>query len=199
MTPTARADTASNRPASAHVPGEVGTWVFIFGDVLVFSVFFATYLYYFGEDPDLFREAQGTLTQAFGAINTALLLTSSLCVALSVKSLRAGETSTARRLVPLALACGAGFMAFKVIEYSQHVSNGETAGVNDFYLYFYVLTGVHAFHLAVGMCGLSFIWRTACRSRMTERQFGYVEGAACFWHLVDLLWIVLFPLLYLVG
>jgi nitric oxide reductase NorE protein len=185
-----------------HLPGEEGTWVFILGDMTVFAVFFATYLYYRGQQRALFVESQHSLVQGYGVINTLLLLTSSLCVVLGMKAVRgrlAGEpTRAAPWLFGGALACGLGFSAMKFVEYGEKLAAGITPATNDFFMYYFILTGLHFFHLILGMGVLVFLIRAGRRTSMSVRQFAFVEGGACFWHMVDLLWIVLFPLLYLV-
>jgi nitric oxide reductase NorE protein len=197
-------ETTTTAPARGqrHLPGEEGTWVFILGDMTVFAVFFATYLYYRGQQRALFIESQHSLVQGYGVTNTLLLLTSSLCVVLGMKAVRrrlAGEpTRAAPWLFGGALACGLGFSVMKFVEYGQKLAAGITPATNDFFMYYFILTGLHFFHLILGMGVLVFLIRAGRQASMSARQFAFVEGGACFWHMVDLLWIVLFPLLYLV-
>jgi nitric oxide reductase NorE protein len=181
---------------STHLPGEEGTWVFILGDMSVFAVFFATYLYYRTQDPTLFRASQRTLHQSYGAINTLLLLTSSLFVVTGVRAIRR-QLRVAPRLFVGAFACGLGFCLLKVLEYHDKIAHNQTPSTNSFYLYFFILTGVHLFHLLIGMGLLVFLWLQSRRTAHTPQQIAFIEGGASFWHMVDLLWIVLFPLLYL--
>jgi len=189
---------ATPAAAARHVPGETGTWIFIFGDMLVFAVLFATYLYYRGEDPGLFSRSQEALNPTYGAVNTLLLLVSSLLVVLAVHSVRRGLRGVAPRLIAGAFVCGVGFSAMKIVEYSDKVGHEITPATNDFFMYYFVLTGLHWFHLLLGLAVLSYLFVLSRRPSLTPRQFAFLEGGACFWHMVDLLWIVLFPLLYLV-
>ena len=182
-----------------HVPGETGTWIFIFGDMLVFAVLFATYLYYRGADPGLFNSSQEALNPTYGAVNTLLLLVSSLLVVLAVHCVRRGMRGVAPRLIAGAFACGAGFSVMKIVEYSDKVGHDITPATNDFFMYYFVLTGLHWFHLLLGLAVLSYLFVLSRKPSLTPRQFAFYEGGACFWHMVDLLWIVLFPLLYLVN
>lgn len=194
-------DKRDGRPAqlaSRHVPGEVGVWVFIFGDMLVFGVLFATYLYYRVDDPALFARSQEALTEAYGAVNTMLLLVSSLLVVVAVRAVRTGVRGVAPGMLIGAIACGLAFSGLKVFEYSGKLGQDITPATNDFYMYYYVLTGLHWFHLVLGLAVLTYLFFLARRPHLTKGQFAFVEGGACFWHMVDLLWIVLFPLLYLV-
>jgi nitric oxide reductase NorE protein len=182
-----------------HVPGEEGTWIFIFGDMTVFALFFAVFLHNRIADPVGFAADQTKLNQNFGAINTVLLLVSSLLVVLGV---RAVKSETLRHLAPRfivgAWLCGAGFLAIKVLEYAEKIHHGITPQTSDFFMYYFVLTGLHAFHLLIGLVVLVVLYKLSKKPEMTRTQFGFFEGGACFWHMVDLLWIVLFPLIFLV-
>jgi nitric oxide reductase NorE protein len=183
-----------------HLPGEEGTWIFIFGDMTVFALLFGVYLEARSHDPELFNTAQATLNQNFGAINTLLLLCSSLFVVTAIRAIRnrVGGKTLAPALIAGAFTCGLGFSLIKYLEYSDKLSSGIKPATNDFWMYFFVLTGLHFFHLLIGMGLLAFIFVQARRAQLDARRFAFVEGAGCFWHMVDLLWIVLFPLLYLV-
>ncbi|THJ33171.1 cytochrome c oxidase subunit 3, partial [Candidatus Frankia alpina] len=97
----------------------------------------------------------------------------------------------------LAMLCGLGFAAGKALEYGEKLHAGITPTTNAFYMYYYVLTGVHAFHVVVGMCVLAFLWR-ATRNTTRPPKTVTIEACASYWHMVDVLWIVLFPLLYLI-
>lgn len=181
------------------VPGEVGTWVFILGDMTVFAVLFATYLYYRAEDPGQFAAAQQELNQTFGAVNTLLLLLSSLLVVAAVRAVRRGSGDRiAPRLVAGAMACGLAFSALKIVEYQDKIADGHTPASEDFFLYYFVLTGMHWFHLLIGLGVLTALLVLTRKPALSDRQLSFVEGGACFWHMVDMLWIVLFPLLYFV-
>jgi nitric oxide reductase NorE protein len=183
------------------VPGEPGVWVFVLGDMVIFAVFFATYLAYRAGDPALFSRSQGELTTAFGAVNTIVLLLSSLLLAAAVRRMRlaswAGPDRRASWLIAGAIALGVVFSIIKIIEYSGEVGRGITPLSNDFFLCYFMFTGVHWFHVLIGLAVLGTILRFSTRTGLTVRQRVFVEGGACFWHMVDLLWIVLFPLFYL--
>jgi nitric oxide reductase NorE protein len=198
--PVAAPDAAEAQPRkrTRHLPGEEGTWVFILGDMTVFGLIFCVYLYYRAQDPALFNRSQELLHQGYGAINTLLLLTSSLCVVTAVRALRHGYRNLAPKLIVVAFVCGLGFCFMKYIEWGDKLSHGIKPATNDFWMYYYVLTGLHFFHLLIGMAVLAAIWTLSRKPALSERQVGYFEGGACFWHMVDLLWIVLFALLYLV-
>jgi nitric oxide reductase NorE protein len=183
------------RPAP-HLPGEVGIWVFIFGDLMVFGVMFATFTFYRSGNPELYLTAQRTLNQNIGAINTLLLLTSSWFVATAVNAARQGQTRAAPRLFGLAMLCGAGFIFDKYLEYSEKFRVGIRLDTNDFFMYYFVLTGIHLFHVLLGM-GVLTVLCMKSRRPLDQSGISLMESGATFWHLVDLLWIMLFPLLYL--
>jgi nitric oxide reductase NorE protein len=190
--PTARA-------TARRVPGENGTWVLLFGDMLVFGVFFATFMVERARAPEIFDVSRKTLHIGVGLTNTLVLLTSSLCVVVALGALRSGAQYIARSAVLAAMVCGGIFVLLKVFEYHSLLRQGHGVGANHFYLYYFILTGVHLFHVCVGLAVLTFLLTQTRRHDISETRMAVVEGGACFWHLVDLLWVVLFPLLYLVA
>ena len=189
------ATTATTR----RIPGENGTWVFLFGDMLVFGTFFATFMVERAKAPEIFDVSRKTLHIGVGLTNTLVLLTSSLCVVVALGALRSGAGHIARSAVLAAMTCGGIFLLLKAFEYHSLVAAGHGLGANRFYLYYFILTGVHLFHVCVGMAVLVFLLTQTRRREISEARTAVVEGGACFWHLVDLLWIVLFALLYLVA
>jgi nitric oxide reductase NorE protein len=187
------------RERARHLPGETGTWVFIFGDLTVFAVLFCTYLYYRGAAPDEFAAAQDQLSIGRGVLNTALLLLSSLFVVSAVRAVRAQDARFVRPLIGGAIACALGFALMKYVDYSHLVNHDLTPEGNNFWMYYFALTGLHFFHLLLGLGVLVALFVMAPKSPLSKRGLGLVEGGACFWHMVDMLWIVLFALLYLVS
>ena len=148
-----------SRARERHLPGEEGTWVFILGDMTVFALLFAVYLYYRGQDVGVFNASQGKLNDSYGAINTLLLLTSSLFVVTAVRAVRHRVRNVAPPLFVGAFICGLGFSLMKFLEYSEKLDAGLKPATNDFFMYFYVLTGLHFFHLLIGMGLLVFLVR----------------------------------------
>lgn len=181
-----------------HLPGEEGTWVFIFGDMMIFAVVFLTYLTSRGKDPGTFDRGQSALSPGMGTAMTLLLLLSSLLVANAVRAARAGDRRLAPRLLTGAALCGLGFVALKVVEYHERIAHHDTPSANEFFLYYFILTGLHLFHLVLGLLVLGALVRLSARAEISTGQFSFIEGGSCFWHMIDLLWIVLFPLLYFV-
>lgn len=186
-------------PHEKRTPGEGGTWVFLFGDMLVFGAFFVTFLVERAKTPETFDASRATLHIGVGVINTLVLLSSSLCVVLTLNAMRAGHRRIATKATAAAIVFGILFIALKVYEYVSLGTAGHGPGANDFYLYYFILTGLHLFHVCLGLGALSFILTQTRRPELSETRTALVEGAACFWHLVDLLWIFLFALLYLVS
>jgi nitric oxide reductase NorE protein len=184
-------------PAGLRLPGEAGIWVFIAGDLAIFSLFFLTYLYYRGEDVALFAASQQQLSLTCGTINTVLMLTSSWLVASAVHAVRLAQQGIARACLLLAIGCGAGFGIVKVFEYGEKIRAGLTLNSNDFYISYYMLTGIHLLHVLIGTGVLMYLYSLVVGGRRDSVAIRNIESGASFWHVVDVLWIVLFALLYL--
>lgn len=180
-----------------RVPGEEGLWVFILGDMAIFALFFGTILVTRADDPVTFAAAQHELHPVLGIVNTALLLTGSLFVIHGLRRLGDG-TSASARLFAATLLCAVGFAAIKAVEYTLLVDEGHTAGSNDFFMYYFVFTGIHLAHLVIGAVVMVFLVLTARQPDLGSGQRRFAECGAIYWHMVDLLWLVLFPLLYLI-
>ena len=191
--------TAITREAEPF-PVEAGVWVVVLGELCMFTLFFTTFLYYRAFSPELFEASRSLLRQDLGALNTIILLTSSWCVASAVKSLRnIDERPRAVTLLLGALGCGAAFVVVKIVEYSGAINAGINVLTDEFFMFYFMLTGIHLLHLLVGMGLLGATTVNlrrviACKDEPSEPLVGF---ASCFWHMLDLLWIILFPLLYL--
>ncbi|BBX90707.1 cytochrome c oxidase subunit 3 family protein [Mycolicibacterium boenickei] len=190
-------DTADSQNAEVRgrLPGESSMWFFVIGDLIIFGVYFVAYMYYRGQDQGVFLQSQSKLNLDIGIVNTVVLLTSSLFVALGTSAARSGKTADAYRLFCLGLTCGAVFPLLKMFEYVPEITAGMTPGTNLFFMYYYVMTGMHLCHVLLGLVILSFVIRSL-RGSATPR-IGFVETGATYWHMVDVLWLVLFALLYL--
>jgi nitric oxide reductase NorE protein len=173
-------------------------WVLILGDLCAFSAFFAVFLLHRARNVALFDASQAALVRRFGLLNTVLLLTSSLFVARAVIAARAGARRQPARLLIFALGCGGGFVVSKAFEWGGKIAAGITLNTDEFYSFYYMLAGIHLAHVLVGIGVLSYL---LARSRREDPGASYVavmEGGGAFWHMVDLLWVVLFALFYLV-
>jgi nitric oxide reductase NorE protein len=185
-------------PAEKRVPGEVGIWVLIGGDLLIFATLFATFLNYRQSDVSLFASSQLKLNQVYGVVNTLLLLLSSLLVVTAVRALRLHGRGVSTWLLVGAFTCGLAFSGLKYLEYSDKIEHHLTPSTNKFFQMYYVLTGLHWFHLVIGLIVLAVLIALSRKPQLSAKQMIFVEAGACFWHMVDMLWIVVFPLLYLV-
>jgi nitric oxide reductase NorE protein len=184
----------AERGRPAHLPGELSMWVFVLGDLAIFGIYFIIFMFSRLQQHDVFLASQRHLSQGLGALNTLLLLTSSRLVARAVLAARGGEHERAARLTLGGGACGVAFIAVKALEWSAKIRQGYTLPVNDFFAYYYVLTGVHVLHVVLGLIILGIVVRELRTPSL--RRLSIVESGAIFWHLVDLLWIVIFVLLY---
>ena len=182
-------------PKVRRIPGEGGVWVLIGGEMMVFSLFFLLFVFYRGQQPDLFVASQSTLSRGIGLANTLVLLTSSLLVVLGVRRVQSDRPG-APALFRAGLACGMIFCGLKAVEYGQKFTHGVTPLTNDFYMYYFAFTGIHLVHVLIGSGGLLYMSFAAQRPASPVRTM-VVECGAIFWHLVDLLWIMLFALFYL--
>lgn len=170
-------------------------WFFILGDLLIFGVYFVAYMAYRAQDPALFLESQRHLDPGIAVLNTLILLTSSLFVALGTESARDGKAAIARRLFVVAFALGALFPLLKLAEWLPKIDAGLTPGENLFFMYYYMMTGLHLCHVLLGLVILGFVVRNLRAASGVNVTF--VETGAMYWHMVDLLWLVLFALFYL--
>lgn len=191
-------DGISNQNQARRLPGEPGVWVFILGDMVIFSLFFSVFLFYRAADVELFNRSQALLNLNYGAVNTLILLTSSWFVVMGLNAVRKSLPKIASRCFALALLCGLLFSGIKIAEYSEKIAQGITLTSNDFFMYYYIYTGIHFLHLIVGMGALVFLLLKSRQASFSDDDVKLFESGAAYWHMVDLLWIVIFPLLYMV-
>ncbi|WP_313802406.1 cytochrome c oxidase subunit 3 [Sphingobium sp.] len=179
------------------MPGEEGVWLFIFGDMLFFAVFFVTFNYYRAHDVALYTRSQLQLNQALGLANTLILLTSSWCVVQSLRAFRSERIATSKYLLAGAGVLGMAFIVSKAIEWSDKFRHGITVETNEFFMFYFMFTGIHLIHVIIGLGVLAYLYRTVGARSSHAARLVTLEGGAAFWHLVDMLWVVLFALLYL--
>jgi nitric oxide reductase NorE protein len=198
VTELAEPGTFGNKESS-KVPGETGVWVFILGDLLIFGYIFTVFLAYRAHHSAVFASSQRHLNVDFGVTYTLILLTSSIFVVRAMSLIRAGDRQRAPRYVLVAMACGLAFAVIKLFEYSTKLHAGITPKTNDFYLFYFFLTGLHLAHVLLGMGVLTALWFLARRAGTPAmgNNMRYAEGCACYWHMVDQLWLIIFPLIYL--
>lgn len=197
---------AKSHTFSAHVsegkarrlPGVDGVWVFAFLDMAVFAVMFGCFMVDRSQNPALFEHSRQALNLTFGGVNTLVLLTSSMLVVLAIDALKHAKPQRAPLFLGLALTCGLTFIVIKIFEYKDKLDAGHSMLSNDFFMYYFVMTGIHLAHVAVGSGVLTVLWFKSRRESNPGADLVTYESGATYWHMVDLLWICLFPLLYLV-
>ena len=193
----------------AHA-ARLGMWVFLATEVLLFGAAFTVFIAYQVHFPDAFREAIEHNTKVLGTVNTGVLLTSSTLVAGAVHALRAGRRRSAALLVTATIALAFVFLLIKGIEYATHFHEGiypggvgrffveHTArGMAEFWTLYYLTTGLHALHVTIGAAVLGVLLFGVVRGRIGTATAHKLEIGAIYWHLVDVIWIFLWPLLYL--
>jgi nitric oxide reductase NorE protein len=179
-----------------RVPGEPGLWVLVLADMTVFAVLFVLVVVTRAEHPTMFASSTATVHQGLGVLDTLLLLTASGFVALAVRATRLGSRQLAGRLLGGAAACAVGFLGVKAVEWGSLLHQGHTPSTNAYYQLYFMLTGMHLVHVLIGTAVLLGVRRKVTRGTDTPRL---LEGSASYWHMVDALWLGLFPLLYLLG
>jgi nitric oxide reductase NorE protein len=168
------------RPAHQAIPGQPDMWVLVMIEALTFS--------------DLFLASQRHLELGLGVANTLILLTSSWSIARCVEHSRAGDWRAARRSLLLTAGAGALFCALKLYEWSVELGQGFTFETNRFFSFYYFLTAMHLLHVLVGFIALGVIRHQI--GNPARRSLELIETGATYWHLVDVLWVIIFALLY---
>jgi nitric oxide reductase NorE protein len=192
MTTAAPADQPHAAPAT---PGQPDMWVLVMVEALTFSAYFVVYTIYRTWRPELFLQAQAHLSREVGLINTLVLLTSSWSMARCVQRARAGDYEGALRNVLLTILLGLGFAAAKLYEWSTEIGQGMYFGTNEFFSFYYFLTGMHLLHVLVGFIVLGVVvYQLRSPARRSQE---IIETGATYWHMVDFLWVIIFALLYL--
>lgn len=209
-------------PAQQFDAAKLGMWVFIVTEILMFGGLFVAYGVYKDHEPQVFVAAHHFLDKKMGALNTVVLLFSSLMAALAVRSAQTGKRTQTTLYLVVTLLCAAGFLVVKYFEYSHKIHDGLLPGyyfghpgfdlskssavaaqlpprANMFFGLYFVMTGLHGLHVLVGMGILTWVLVKNLRGAFSPQYFTPVDVGALYWHLVDLVWIYLFPLLYLVS
>lgn len=183
-----------------RIPGEAGVWIFLFGDMGIFLVFFITFLVERSADQQLYTRSSQELGLGVGVTNTLVLLASSLAVVIALAAARRADRSLAVPAFGVAMGCGAVFVVLKAFEYTHLAAAGHGPDSDAFFTWYFVLTGLHLLHVLIGLGVLVLLIMRARRiGESNGNQLTVLESGSCFWHLVDLLWMVIFPLLYLVA
>lgn len=172
-------------------------WCFIFAELLVFGIFFVVYALTRANNVELFNASQQELDRVSGVINTVLLITSSYFVVRAVETIRHGDNQRCARWLGAAMICGAGFLVLKMVEFAAKVEAGISMSTNTFYMFYLFLGFFHFMHVVLGMVILGANALKARRGGYSAQDHAGVETGASYWHMVDLVWIVLFPLIYI--
>jgi cytochrome c oxidase subunit 3 len=195
----APASDAADAPERGLETAKLGIWTFLATEVLLFGGLFTTYIVYRLKYPELFYTEHLKLSRPLGMVNTLILITSSLTMALGIASIKQGKQMATRVYISLTIAMACGFLGIKYLEWSEDFAHGLFPGTNLFFSLYFMMTGLHGIHVIAGIVALSCILVMAFRGKFSEEYSTPVEISGLYWHFVDLVWIYLFPLLYLVG
>jgi cytochrome c oxidase subunit III len=188
---------------------KLGMWLFLFTELLLFGALFLVYSIYRFKNAAAFSAAGHELDVVIGTINTIVLLTSSLSVAMSITAMQRNNKKLALGLLIFTIVCAVVFLVNKYFEWSHKFELGHypgsptfkslPAGEGLFYLLYFFMTGLHALHVIVGATILIFVIVYIRKGKVRPDKFALLENGGLYWHLVDLIWIFLFPLFYLIN
>jgi nitric oxide reductase NorE protein len=181
----------------ARLAGDPGVWLFITADVFGFALFFLLFTWGRVHNTALYEHSRQALDAGIGLANTLILVSSSWFMVLAVEAARDGSKPRTIRNLSLAMLVGSAFAVSKVVEYTGKIQAGITMLSNEFFMYYFVLTGIHFIHFLIGMAVLAVCLHKARAQPLDARYRVWIESTGCYWHMVDMLWIILFPLLYL--
>ncbi|AKP49667.1 cytochrome c oxidase subunit 3 [Cyclobacterium amurskyense] len=180
-----------------YPPGGIMLWIIIFLELGTFGLGLLGLAYYGALTPELFHEARMHLNTLLGTSNTLILLVSGYTMARAVAAFRSGDKQKAKWLIKITLIGGALFLALKSYEYYEKLASGLEMWDNMFYTFYWLLTGFHLVHVVVGMVILGYMsFKIDARKSPTDELD--LESGAAFWHMCDLIWLLLFPSLYLI-
>lgn len=189
----------------------MGLWLFLVTEILLFGGFFCAFAIFRSWYFDSFVEAHHYLSKEMGSLNTVVLIFSSLTMALGVRAAQTNNKKMTVLFLVITLLCAATFMGVKYVEYSHKFHDGllpgryfsaegfKTAHGGIFFGIYFAMTGLHGIHVLIGMGLILWILIRAMKGEFSSRYYAPVEGVGLYWHLVDLIWIFVFPLIYLVG
>lgn len=191
-----------------YTGAKLGMWLFLFTEILLFGGLFLLYSVYRSVHSAEFHEASAEMSVAVGAVNTVILLTSSLTMALSISAIRIGRKMRSVILQSATILLGAVFLVNKFFEWREHIRHGmypDSAellamghGKTLYFGLYYVMTGIHGLHVVAGMAVIAATLVLTAKKRITSGDYIKLENTGLFWHLVDIIWIYLFPLFYLI-
>lgn len=183
--------------ASNRLPGDLAMWFFILAELTVFAIFFIGFAVSEQLNIELFKQGKAQLHKTAGVINTIALITSSLFVALAVRAIHQKNNQLSIQLLTLAQLCSCVYLLCKSWEYHSLFELGFTIETNVFFTLYFLITFFHFLHVILGMVILGFIAVKAKTDSYQHDVSGF-ESGACYWHMVDMVWIILFPLVYVI-
>jgi cytochrome c oxidase subunit 3 len=189
-----------------YTGAKVGMWLFLYTEVLLFGGMFLVYSIYRTRFPMLFHKSSEELSLALGAVNTVILLTSSLTMAMAITAVQRGRKTLSLMFQGVTIAFGFAFLVNKYFEWTAKFEHGiyigspgiETYGEKMFYSLYYVMTGLHGLHVLIGVVLLLVMLVFTVKGIVHRGDFVKLENSGLYWHLVDIIWIFLFPLFYLI-
>lgn len=190
-----------------------GMWLFLVTEVMLFGGLFVAYTIFRSLYPDMYHEAHHHLDKVMGGVNTIVLICSSLTMAMAVGMAQRNQPKKSAWLLAATIAFAATFLVVKYFEYSHKFHDGLLPGAyfdaakngithpkaDLFFSLYFLMTGLHGLHVVIGMGLITWVLKRTTRREFSEHYYTPVELVGLYWHLVDLIWIYLFPLLYLIG
>ncbi len=187
---------------------KIGMWIFLYSEIILFGGLFVLYAVYFHAFPEDFALGGKELNRIFGTANTLVLLISSFTVAASITAIQQRKKGVAIGFLLFSLLCGVTFLVNKYFEWGAKFHhdlypNSDTLldsdpGFNIFFGLYYTITGLHGLHVIIGMVLLTISMVLILGNKITDERYAMLENSGLYWHLVDLIWIFVFPLFYLV-
>ena len=180
-----------------YPPGGILIWIIIFLELITFGVALIALVFYSKEDPLLFHESRLQLNVSFGTINTVFLLTSGFFMAATVHELKENQKQKAQKYLLITMLFGVLFLILKGVEYNAKLNAGLDMSYNTFFTFYWMLTLFHVIHVLVGLVILISVYFGIKKGKSTTKMED-VEASAAFWHMCDLIWLLLFPVIYLI-
>ena len=180
-----------------YPPGGLLIWIIVFLEFITFSAGIMVYLSFRQDDIAMFNDSQQLLNSTYGMVNTIVLITSGLLMATTLGMLKAGNNKKAVFYISLTILFGLAFLVLKGFEYNEKFAMGLGFGYNQFFMFYWLLTGFHFIHVLVGVLLLSYMLIKTKSGFYSGSNFEDVETVGVFWHMCDLIWIFLFPIIYL--
>jgi nitric oxide reductase NorE protein len=180
-----------------YPPGGILMWIIIFLELITFGMAIVAFAYYASEQPELFHHSRMQLNSTFGAINTVFLLTSGFFMANAVHEFKENNLKKSSLYFKLTMLGGLLFLILKSVEYYHKIEAGITPETNVFFTFYWLLTAFHLVHVIMGL--IILIWTNyGMMKKKSDAGVEDIEACAAFWHMCDLIWLLLFPVLYLI-